>query len=482
MDNIRKPALYVPGFPRPKGYDIMDTSREQKLFPQRSLRGRRVRGPDTGGGFPMATAKKKTAAKKAPAKKKATAAKKKTAKKAAPKKKAPARKKAVAEKKPAAAKKKAAPAPKTILITGSAGFVGSHIVEEMLRAGLRVVATDYPGANLAPARKAGAETIEADITDPASIEAVFETHKINYVAHVAALYDLGAARESLMRVNRDGTANVCEAARAAGVEHLLYFSTGDVYGQPKEMPIHEDMPANPLNAYAESKYAGEKIARKMCVDQGLPVTVIRPTVVYGQRSRYVASVFFSIPGIVRSIGDRLKTDTRTLHVFHGGAVVSWVHARDLARAVRFLIGNKQAVGEVYNVSDDRPISLEELFRIMFPPFGYEWKGVIPYPKKVVSLFAKAAMHLPPGLFDRLSEFMQEEWESVKEHYDLSDDLQPRFDKDFLSFMLGDRVYDNSKIKELGFELKYPDPAKGFKEAIEWYQANKWLPSVEQDVY
>lgn len=449
----------------------------------------------------MATAKKKSA-KKAPAKIKSPAAKKKpaqkkkstTAKKTAAKKTV-AKKKYVAKKKSTARKKnsrkKAAPkstvttmtpATKTALVTGAAGFVGSHVVDQLQKAGMTVIATDTPGARLSFQRNSDAEFVGADITRSESIAKVFKDRQIDYVVHVAALYDLGAPEDQLMHVNRDGTENVCMAALDAHVKHVVVFSTADIYGQPRNTPVSEDTPANPQNDYAKSKYEGEKRAIAISQVHGLPLTVLRPTVVYGPRSRYIAAVFFSIPGIVRSLIDRLGVEDEVIYLFTGGAITNWVHARDLARSVEFLLGNQAALGNIYNVADDNPVTLSELFSVIFQPFGFSWKGVVPFPTRISSKLAKFAMNLPPTSFDRITDFMQEEWDRIKEHYSLSDDLQPRLDKDFLSFMLGDRIYDNSKLKNLGFTYKYPDPRKGFSDAIKWYQKNKWLPRIEKMVY
>ena len=367
---------------------------------------------------------------------------------------------------------------KTVVVTGAAGFVGSHAVEELIAAGMRVIATDYPGSNLAPARKAGAKTMEADITVPAEIDAVFNAQPVDYAVHIAALYDLGASEEKLMRVNRDGSANVFKAALNANVSHAIYFSSGDVYGQPKEMPITEDFPANPINAYAKSKLAGEKAGMELSARRGLPLTIIRPTVIYGPRSRYIASVFFSIPGITRSIGMRLGSERHTLHGFSGGVKVSWVHARDLAGVVRFILNREDTIGNIYNIADDHPLSLEELFKIIFGVFGYSWEGSAPYPRHIIASFARFAMNMPDSFVNRINEFMQSEWDNIQEKYDLSDDLVPRFDRDFFSFMLGDRVYDNSKIKALGYTFQYPEARAGFREAIHWYQQRKWLPHID----
>jgi nucleoside-diphosphate-sugar epimerase len=454
----------------------------------------------------MATAKSKSAkktaagnstpaskpgAKKAPVRKTADAAAK-TVKAKTPAAKKTAAKKSVSRK-PAARKATPAEQPqaaplalettrKTVLVTGAAGFVGSHIVEKLQREGMTVIATDTPGARPAFERSCDAEFVGADITRPESIAKVFQNRKIDFVVHVAALYDLGAPEDQLMRVNRDGVENVCLAALDAHVSHVIVFSTADVYGLPRTMPVTEDTPPNPLNAYSKSKWEGEKKAMAIAQVHGLPLTVLRPTVVYGPRSRYIASVFFSVPGLVRSMSDRLGIEDDVLYAFAGGATINWVHARDLARAVHFLLGRSDARGRIFNVADDYPVTLSELFSVIFLPFGFEWKSVVPFPRRAVSRIARMAMTLPPASFDKITEFMQDEWDRVKERYGLSDDLQPRLDKDLLSFLIGDRIYDNSKLKELGFTFRYPDPRKGFSDAIKWYQKNKWLPRIEKTVY
>lgn len=421
-----------------------------------------------------AAAKKKKAARKKPASKK-SATKKPATKKPATKK--AAAKKPAAKKSAGAARK--APG-KTALVTGAAGFVGGHVVEELIEAGMTVIATDFTGTDLSAAEAAGAIAMHADITKPDSIGEVFKLRKVDYVVHVAALYDLGATLDKLMPVNRGGTKNVCRAALEAGVEHFIYFSSGDVYGQPKKMPIDETFAPNPINPYAESKFAGEREARKFYRDHGLPVTIIRPTVIYGPRSKYVAAAFFSIPGIVKAIGDQINVHHKELTVFSGGAHMSWVHAKDLSGAVRFILGNKDTIGEVYNVADDRPITLQELFETVFGAYGYEWKGTFPYPKTIIASFAKLAMHFPSIFFMGITAFMRSEWNKTREKYGVDEALQPRFDRDFMSYMLGDRVYDNSKIKKAGYKFRYPDAIEGLKETLKWYQDNNWLPVIPDE--
>lgn len=425
----------------------------------------------------MATAKKKKSDAKKKTKKK-TAKRKKPAsekKKSAVAKKS-AKKKKTAKKKPAAKKKTVRR--KCALITGAAGYVGGHMVEEFVSAGYKVIANDIPGANLDVARAAGAEIVEADFTDATSLGAMFKG-KVHYVIHVGALYDLGARRRDLMRVNRDGTRNLAEAAVDAGVERFVYFSTGDIHGQVDHI-ITEDTPPAPLNAYAESKWKGERVVRRLHKTQGLPIIVIRPTVIYGPRGRYAASNFFCIPGIVHVITNRLNLQQyRELTVFSDGPLFNWVHVRDITGAVRFLVGKPEAVGNAYNVSDDDPMTLGEFLGVVFEMFDYEWQPTFQYPTKFVAAFARLGMRMPTFMFDLMTKFMQAHWGEVRDMYGLTDDINPRFSRDFMTFMLGDRIYDNSQLKGLGYELRYPDSREGFRETFEWYREHRWLPKIDE---
>lgn len=408
----------------------------------------------------MATAKRSAAAKKAAktnTKTKPAVKKKPALKKPAPK--APARK----------------PEPlKTVVVTGAAGFVGSHMVEEMLDAGYRVIATDQPGSNLSGAQKAGAECVPADFTDAAALHDVFKS-KVHYVIHVAALYDFAATRSDLMKVNKHGTRNVAEAALQSGVEHFFYFSTGDIHGQV-DIPIYETTPVAPINAYAESKWEGENIIRGLGESRGLPFSVIRPTVIYGPRSRYVASNLFCVPGIVRAISDKIKLSRRDLNVFMGGPIVSWVHVRDITGSVRYLLGRKEAFGEAYNVADVDPMTLSEFFELVFEVFGFNWIPTAPYPTLIIAGAARVGMNMPEWIFEIVTRFMQKNWEAVRDKYGLTDDIRPRFSRDFLTFMLGNRIYDSSKLRAAGYDMRYPDTRAGLRETLVWYRDNRWLPN------
>src|SRR5438046_3840393 len=148
------------------------------------------------------------------------------------------------------------------LVTGGAGFIGSHLVESLLRQGRRVKVLD----NLAIGRRsnlpddAALEFVDGDITDPRACEKAVDG--CSRVFHLAALADIVPSiqrPQAYFRANVDGTFAVCEAARRAGVARLIYAASSSCYGKPDLYPTPEDAPIRPLYPYALSKVVGEQI-------------------------------------------------------------------------------------------------------------------------------------------------------------------------------------------------------------------------------
>ena len=186
-----------------------------------------------------------------------------------------------------------------ILVTGGAGFIGSHVSEWLLRRGDTVVALDNFNDYYSPARKRAnaailaaypnARVVEADIRDTAAIDALFAAEKFDRVVHIAAL---ASVRYSIKHpalyvdVNIDGTRNLLEASRAHGVKHFVFASTSSVYGQTDKLPFAETDPTDrPLAPYPATKKAGEVLAHAYHVAYGLKCRVLRFFNVYGPRGR-----------------------------------------------------------------------------------------------------------------------------------------------------------------------------------------------------
>jgi UDP-glucose 4-epimerase len=200
------------------------------------------------------------------------------------------------------------------LVTGGAGFIGSNLVDALLARGDAVTVVDDLStgrrANLDGALAAGAELVELDIRDAAALAALAGERRPETVFHLAAQIDV---RKSLAdpafdaEVNVGGTANVLEAARAAGTRRVVFVSTGGaIYGEGdgQELPLGEDAPIAPLSAYGQSKFAAEGYLALFERLYGLSTVALRLGNVYGPRQDPLgeAGVIAIFCGLLRSGG------------------------------------------------------------------------------------------------------------------------------------------------------------------------------------
>lgn len=182
-------------------------------------------------------------------------------------------------------------APRTALVTGGAGFIGSHLAERLVRDGhtVRVVDNFYIGreANLAPVKDSPRLSIHrGDVTDKTSIEPLFDG--VDWVFHLAAMADIVPSIDQPLpyhRANVDGTAHVLECARAAGVKRFLYAASSSCYGIPDIYPTPESAEIRPMYPYALTKTVGEQYVMHWHKVYGLPVVSLRLFNVYGPRAR-----------------------------------------------------------------------------------------------------------------------------------------------------------------------------------------------------
>lgn len=149
----------------------------------------------------------------------------------------------------------------TVLVTGAAGYIGSVVAERLLVQGHVVAAFDDLSQGHRAAVPAGAGFFEGDLRDRARLAEVMSTVRPDAVAHLAAETLVGKSMTEpaeFFEVNVTGGLNLLDAMRAAGVRRLVFSSTAAVYGEPEEIPIREDAPLRPVNAYGASKLAFER--------------------------------------------------------------------------------------------------------------------------------------------------------------------------------------------------------------------------------
>ena len=188
---------------------------------------------------------------------------------------------------------------KTILVTGGAGFIGSHVIERLLAEGSRVVCLDnfdsfydpaVKRANLASAQKKSSfRLIEGDIRDESVLAGLFREERIEAVFHAAARAGVRPSIQDPVLyhdVNVHGTTRLLEAARSAKIKNFVFASSSSVYGVANRTPFSEEDPADfPISPYAATKRAGELLCYTYHHLYGLPVTCLRFFTIYGPRQR-----------------------------------------------------------------------------------------------------------------------------------------------------------------------------------------------------
>jgi nucleoside-diphosphate-sugar epimerase len=232
-----------------------------------------------------------------------------------------------------------------ILVTGATGKVGSRLVPRLLAQGYPVKTLVRPGPNVQRLKELGAEIVERDLLQPASLDSALTG--VDTIVHLAA-YFRGATPEQSHEVNVVGTERLAAAARRCGVKKFIFISTGTVYPSRLNRPAEETdspNPAAPANHYAASKIAAEASLREMDRDDSLGLCILRLGFVYGEGDRHVWEIM-----------DRLSNwnPARRLHSLH--------HA-DVGQAVSRALVRRTSSGKVYNIADDAPITLLELTRL-----------------------------------------------------------------------------------------------------------------------
>ena len=165
-----------------------------------------------------------------------------------------------------------------ILVTGGAGYIGSHVVLALLDAGLPVVVLDDLSTGCREAVPEGVPLVLADVGDAAALRAALRQHRIGAVVHMAGSLIAPESVAQPARYWRNNMANtlvLAEACVAEGVTRLVFSSTAAVYGIPDRLPVDEDAPCRPINPYGASKLAAEQMLRAVAAAHRLSVVALR---------------------------------------------------------------------------------------------------------------------------------------------------------------------------------------------------------------
>jgi nucleoside-diphosphate-sugar epimerase len=326
----------------------------------------------------------------------------------------------------------------TTLVTGATGFLGSALVTELVKRHeqVRILARNEKQAR--QIFGATVTIIPGEITDTAQIQRAVDGATTIY--HLAGcLYHPSISAELYRHVHVEGTCTVLRACREQSqLQRIVHVSTTGVFGVTGEVPASENAPFAPTNPYEVTKLQGEQIALKAYKEQGLPVTVARPGLVYG-------------PGDLHLLGFFAAINKGMFRVINGGsALLHPVYIDDQITAFLLCARTSMAIGRSYNIAGEHPVTIRELAEAIAHALGKSLPpGSIPlwFANLASDIFART-----PGMRG--------------EHAPLT--------RSRVDFLTHSRIYDINRARaELGYS-----PAIGLEEGMEltaaWYKKHCYL--------
>ncbi len=252
-----------------------------------------------------------------------------------------------------------------VLVTGGAGFIGSHVVDRCVSLGHDVVVVDDLSSGQERWVNPKARFYKLDIRDP-RLQSLLEWERPEVISHQAARANV---RESLEQpilyadVNILGSLNLLEAARKTGVRKIVYASTGGaVYGEPRFFPVTEDHPVDPLDPYGASKHQVEHYLFLYKANYGLDYTTLRYPNVYGPRQNP-----FGEAGVVAIFASKLLSGETPVINGSGEQSRDFVFVRDVAAAN--VLAFHRAGGAILNIGSGESVSVNEIYRLLAQLIG-----------------------------------------------------------------------------------------------------------------
>lgn len=261
-----------------------------------------------------------------------------------------------------------------ILVTGACGFIGSHLVEKLVKQNYNVKAFTFYNSrnsngwldNIDRKILKDLNLVSGDIRDYDFLNQ--QTKKIDVILHLAALIGIPysyKATKSYIDTNVTGTYNILNAAKSNNVSKTIITSTSEVYGTAKKVPILESHSLNAQSPYAASKIAGDQLALSFYRSFGLPVSIIRPFNTFGPRQ--------SARAIIPTIITQLIKNKNKIKLGNLKPTRDFTYVDDTVDAFIRSMKTNKINGEIINIGNKFEISIKDILKIMKKDFGYNFK-------------------------------------------------------------------------------------------------------------
>ncbi len=257
-----------------------------------------------------------------------------------------------------------------VLVTGGAGFIGSHIVDQLIAEGHEVAVVDSlwaEGGGKESNLNSKARFYRADITDEAALARVFDDVRPDAVSHQAAQHSVAVSTKNPQldaRVNIIGLLNVLSNSARVGVKKVVFASSGATYGTPTRLPIDEDTPQRPESPYGITKMVAEHYLRYWQESQGLNYTALRYGNVYGPRQDPNGEA-----GVIAIFAKRFLTHQPLRIDWDGEQRKDYVFVEDVARAN--VLALSRGDNDIFCIGSGAPTSVTEIYQVLANLTGYE---------------------------------------------------------------------------------------------------------------
>jgi dTDP-glucose 4,6-dehydratase len=259
-----------------------------------------------------------------------------------------------------------------IFVTGADGFIGSHLVEALVRSGYNVKAMVLYNSmgswgwldTLSEDIKENIEVVLGDIRDPHCVRSMM--NGCSKVIHLAALIAIPysyIAPDSYVETNVRGTLNLLQSARDLGVDRFVHTSTSEVYGTALYVPINESHPLQSQSPYSASKTAADQLALSFYHSFELPVQIIRPFNTYGPRQ--------SSRAVIPTIISQVASGVKNLKLGAISPTRDFTYVEDTANGFIAAIRSNNAIGEIVNLGSNFEVSISEVVELIAKQFGID---------------------------------------------------------------------------------------------------------------